>query len=137
MDTLSLLPEHNQKEFDSRYRIVLVAAQRAKQLIRGSETAGTSKFAKDTSKALEEVLQGSVPYLIGEEAKQAIREAKQANQRPIDPAFYAQPDAKAQEIKKELSVYIDDSSPELVAEIESDSESELESELEPEPGSED
>jgi DNA-directed RNA polymerase subunit omega len=130
MDALSLLPQHHQKEFDSRYRIVLIAAQRAKQLIRGAEEAGGSKFEKNTSKALEEVLQGTVPYLIGAEAKQAIREAKQASHRPIDPSFYAQPDEKAQEIKKELSVYIDDSSPELVAEIDSDSEPESEPALE-------
>lgn len=108
MDALSLLPQHNQKEFDSRYRIVLIAAQRAKQLIRGSEHHGPSKFTKETSRALEEVLQGQVPYLIGQEAKEAIRLAKRSNERPIDPAFYAQPDENAQEIKKELSVYIDD-----------------------------
>ena len=109
MDALSLLPEHNQKDFDSRYRIVLIAAQRAKQIVQAGEAAGTSKFSKETSMALEEVLQGNVEFLMGEEAKQAIREAKLANQRPIDPALYAQPDENAQEIKKELSVYIDDS----------------------------
>lgn len=108
MDALSLLPQHHQTEFDSRYRIVLIAAQRAKQLVRGAVSEGTSKFTKDTSKALEEVLGGSVLYLVGDEAKQAIRDAKMANQRPIDPALYAQPDETSQEIKKELSVYIDD-----------------------------
>ncbi len=122
MDALSLLPQHHQKEFDSRYRIVLIAAQRAKQLVRGAEPNGASKFSKETSLALEEVLQGDVPYLVGDEAKQAIREAKQASQRPIDPSLYAQPDENAQEIKKELSVYIDDSSPAPVNEGESDTE---------------
>ena len=118
MDALSLLPKHHQKEFDSRYRIVLIAAQRAKQLVRGAESEGASKFTKNTSKALEEVLKGLVPYLVGEEAKQAIRDAKMANQRPIDPALYAQPDETAQEIKKELSVYIDDTAEHGIAEVE-------------------
>lgn len=113
MDALSLLPEHDQKEFDSRYRIVLIAAQRAKQLVRGGEPYGTSKFSKDTSRALEEVLNKQVPYLIGQEAKDAIKNAKRANERPIDPALYAQPDENAQEIKKELSVYIDDTAQHL------------------------
>ena len=117
MDALSLLPEHNQTDFDSRYRIVLVASQRAKQLVRGAESEMTSKFSKDTSKALEEVLQGRVPYLVGQEAKDAIREAKIRNQRPIDPALYAQPDETAQEIKKELSVYIDDTAQHGLAEV--------------------
>ena len=120
MDALSLLPEHNQKDFDSRYRIVLIAAQRAKQIVQGGDSAGNSKFAKETSMALEEVLQGNVEFLMGEDAKQAIREAKLANQRPIDPALYAQPDENAQEIKKELSVYIDDSSQPQPAEGESE-----------------
>ena len=118
MDALSLLPQHHQKEFDSRYRIVLIAAQRAKQLMRGAEATRASKFSKETSMALEEVLGGSVPYLIGDEAKQAIRDAKMAHQRPIDPALYAQPDENAQEIKKELSVYIDDTAQHGIAEVE-------------------
>ncbi len=122
MDALSLLPQHHQKEFDSRYRIVLIAAQRAKQLVRGGGVKGGSKFSKETSMALEEVLGGSVPYLMGDEAKQAIRDAKIANQRPIDPALYAQPDENAQEIKKELSVYIDDTAQHGVSEVEPSSE---------------
>ena len=122
MDALSLLPQHHQKDFDSRYRIVLIAAQRAKQLVRGAGSEGTSKFTKDTSKALEEVLGGNVPYLMGDEAKQAIRDAKMANQRPIDPALYAQPDENAKEIKKELSVYIDDTAQHGIAELDTESE---------------
>ena len=122
MDALSLLPQHHQTEFDSRYRIVLIAAQRAKQLVRGAESEGTSKFTKNTSRALEEVLGGSVPYLVGDEAKQAIRDAKMANQRPIDPALYAQPDETAKEIKKELSVYIDDTAEHGIAAVEPPSE---------------
>ncbi len=123
MDLLSLLPEHQQTDFDSRYRIVLIAAQRAKQLVRGAEPATKSAFSKDTSRALEEVLQGRVPYLIGDEAKDAIRDAKLMNQRPIiDPALYAQPDETAKEIKKELSVYIDDTAQHGIANIEPQSE---------------
>ena len=118
MDALSLLPQHHQKDFDSRYRIVLIAAQRAKQLLRGAAAEGNSKFSKETSLALEEVLSGNVSYVVGEEAKQAIREARMANQRPIDPSLYAQPDENAQEIKKELSVYIDDTAQHGVAEVE-------------------
>ena len=118
MDALSLLPQHHQKDFDSRYRIVLIAAQRAKQLLRGAASEGNSKFSKETSLALEEVLSGNVSYVVGEEAKQAIREARMANQRPIDPSLYAQPDENAQEIKKELSVYIDDTAQHGVAEVE-------------------
>lgn len=120
MDALSLLPQHHQKQFDSRFRIVLIAAQRAKQLVQGIPTKSPSKFSKETSMALEEVLQGKIPYLIGEEAKQAMRDAKRMAERPIDPGLYAQQDENAAEIKKELSVYIDDTAQHQVAEVESE-----------------
>lgn len=120
MDALSLLPQHHQTDFDSRFRIVLIAAQRAKQLIQGMPTQRPSKFAKETSMALEEVLQGNVSYLMGTDAKQAMREAKRTADRPIDPALFAQQDENAAEIKKELSVYIDDTAKHGIAEAETE-----------------
>ena len=109
MDPLLLLPEHHQKEFDSRFRIVLIAAQRAKHVMQGVPTHGTSKFSKETSQALEEVLKGQVSFLIGQEARQAMKEIQGAHEREFAPALLAQPDENSQEIQKELSVYIDDS----------------------------
>ena len=109
IDALSLLPEHHQTQFDSRFRIVLIAAQRAKQIMRGASTAGSNKFIKETSSALEEVLHGNVNYFMGEEAREAIKQAKGAGDREFDPALLAQTDENAKEIQKELSVYIDDS----------------------------
>ncbi|GJL53619.1 MAG: hypothetical protein NPIRA02_07510 [Nitrospirales bacterium] len=109
MDALSLLPEHHQTQFDSRFRIVLIAAQRAKQIMRGAPTPGSVKYIKETSAALEEVLNGDIQYLKGQDAREAIKKAKGASEREFDPALLAQTDATAQEIQKELSVYIDDS----------------------------
>ncbi len=109
IDALSLLPEHHQTQFDSRFRIVLIAAQRAKQIMRGAPTAGSNKFIKETSSALEEVLHGNVNFLMGQDAREAMKEAKGAGEREFDPALLAQTNENAQEIQKELSVYIDDS----------------------------
>ncbi len=109
IDALSLLPEHHQTQFDSRFRIVLIAAQRAKQIMRGAPTPGSNKFIKETSSALEEVLHGDVKYFMGEEAREAMKKAKGAGEREFDPALLAQTDENAKEIQKELSVYIDDS----------------------------
>ena len=109
IDPLSLLPEHHQKQFDSRFRIVLIAAQRAKHLMQGSHTTETSKFAKETSQALEEVLKDQVSFLVGQDARQAIKDAKGTTEREFDPALLAQADENSKEIQKELSVYIDDS----------------------------
>ncbi|MGB0910947.1 MAG: DNA-directed RNA polymerase subunit omega [Nitrospirales bacterium] len=109
IDALSLLPEHHQTQFDSRFRIVLIAAQRAKHIMRGAPTPGSNKFIKETSSALEEVLNGDVKYFMGEDARQAIKQAKGSAEREFDPALLAQTDENAKEIQKELSVYIDDS----------------------------
>ena len=108
-DPLSLLPEGHEKEFDSRYRIVLVAAQRAKQLMQGSSRNANSKFIKETSLALEETLQNQVSFLIGNDARQALKDSKYSGEQEIDPALLAEVNEDSQEIKKELSVYIDDS----------------------------
>jgi DNA-directed RNA polymerase subunit omega len=50
---------------DSRFRLVLVAAQRSKQLQRGARPriAEDSKRRRSTSIALEEVKQGLVPFI--------------------------------------------------------------------------
>ena len=109
IDTLPLLPDERAGTFDSRYRVVRVAAQRAKQLMRGTKRSHVSKFTKETSLALEEVLGGNVDYLIGEEARQALRETKQNQEHPGHPSGSAEADEDAREIKRQLGVYIDDS----------------------------
>lgn len=108
IDALALLPEGHERQFDSRYRIVIVAAQRAKQLMQGAPPSGPTKFKKETSQALQEVLEGRVPFLIGQEAKQAMRESKRIVEREVDPALLARHDEIANELQQDLSVYIDD-----------------------------
>lgn len=50
---------------DSRFRLIVVAAQRSKQLQRGSRPRidADSKRRRNTSIALEEVKQGLVPFI--------------------------------------------------------------------------
>ena len=121
IDTLPLLPDDRAGKFDSRYRVVLVAAQRAKQLMRGTTQSQTSKFTKQTSIALEEVLGNNVEYLVGQEARQALREAEKSLDREFAPALLAEADEDAKEIKQQLSVYIDDSPKETTAEADPES----------------
>ena len=108
IDTLPLLPDHNDDQFDSRYRIVQVAAQRAKQIMRSGKQSETSKYAKETSMALEEVLRGDVAYLMGKDAQEAIRDAKRSIGPEFDHSLLIEGDEDAKEIQKQLSVYIDD-----------------------------
>ncbi len=118
IDTLPLLPDDRDSKFDSRYRVVLVAAQRAKQIMRGSTQPQTSKFAKETSMALEEVLGDKVPYLMGEDARQALREAKRSLGGEFEPALLPEANEDTKEIKQQLSVYVDDSPKEPAVEAE-------------------
>lgn len=106
-DTQSLLPEYEQDQFDSRHRLVLVASQRAKQLVQGANPTLSSKFTKESTIAIHEVLQGQIQHLRGEEAREALKEAKRGKDADAERmAVVAGEDAK--EIKKELSVYVDD-----------------------------
>ncbi len=116
-DMLPLLPEYTKDQFDSRHRLVLVAAQRAKQLMQGSKPIGSLRFTKETTIALDEVLNRGIPYLRGKEARDAIKEARKG--REMENERMAMMTAEdAREIKKELSNYVDDSpkAPPAVAE---------------------
>jgi DNA-directed RNA polymerase subunit omega len=107
IDMLNLLPEYTPKEFDSRHRLVIVAAQRAKHLTQGAKPTGPSRYTKETTAALDEVLRGKITYLTGKEARDAMKEAKRGKEGETERlAMMTGEDAK--EIKKELSVYVDD-----------------------------
>ncbi len=109
IDMLPLLLDERARAFDSRYRVVLVAAQRAKQLMRGAKRSQTSKFKKETSMALEEVLGGNVEYVMGEEARQSLREARNRPDRAPEQPLSAEAAENAREIQQHLGVYVEDS----------------------------
>ena len=115
-DMLKLLPQYTVDEFDSRHRLAIIAAQRAKHIVQGSRHA-VSRFTKETSIALDEVLRAQITYLVGQEARDAVKEAKRGKEGEMERvALMTGDDAK--EIKKELSVYVDDSPKPVVAESE-------------------
>lgn len=117
IDMLNLLPQYTSNEFDSRHRLVIVASQRAKHLTQGAKPAGPSRFTKETTVALDEVLKGQVKYLIGKEARDAMKEAKRGKEGETERiAMMTGEDAR--EIKKELSVYVDDTTQPTVAQTE-------------------
>ncbi|HEX9743436.1 MAG TPA: DNA-directed RNA polymerase subunit omega [Nitrospiraceae bacterium] len=109
IDAISLLPEYDHSKIDSRYRLVIATSQRAKHLMQGSRPIRQSQFSKATSIALEEMLHQEVPFLTGKEARQAIKEAKRGKESEIERMAVAAAREDAREIKKELSVYVDDS----------------------------
>ncbi len=109
IDALSLLPEYDHSLIDSRHRLVITASQRAKHLMQGARPMHPPKYSKATSIALDEMLQGQVEFLTDKEARQAIKEAKRGKDSEIERIAIAAAREDAREIKKELSVYVDDS----------------------------
>jgi DNA-directed RNA polymerase subunit omega len=116
IDMLRLLPQYTAEEFDSRHRLAIVAAQRTKHILQGSRHA-PSRFTKETTIALDEVLRGEVKYLVGQEARDATKESKRSREGEMERVASMSGD-DAKEIKKELSVYVDDTPPTVAGETE-------------------
>lgn len=115
-DMLRVLPQYTADEFDSRHRLTIIAAQRAKHIVQGSRHS-PSRFAKETTIALDEVLRGQVTYLVGQQARDAMKESKRGKEGEMERiALMTGDDAK--EIKKELSVYVDDTPKQAATESE-------------------
>ena len=71
MDIIKLPIEHTDETIDSRFRLVLMAAQRARQISDGAKVLVKSKYVKNTTLSLEEAIDGKLKYLTGEEARKA------------------------------------------------------------------
>lgn len=71
MDIIKLPIEYDDKTFDSRFRLVLVTGQRARQLTEGSTPLVKNKYVKNITLALDEAIEDKLKYLTGEDAKRA------------------------------------------------------------------
>lgn len=112
MDALSLLPDYQKLSVESRSRLVIITAQRARQLMQGARPALPTKHTKPTTIALEEMLKGKIHFLVGKEAQKAMKDARKQRERELEKLTMAQvAGTDAAEIKKDLSVVVDDSTP--------------------------
>ena len=112
MDALSLLPDYSKLSTESRSRLVIITAQRARQLMQGARPALPTRHTKPTTIALEEMLKGKIHFLVGKEAQKAMKDARKQRERELEKLTMAQvAGADAAEIKKDLSLVADDSKP--------------------------
>ena len=110
LDIISLPIVIENKKMDSRHRLVIIAAQRAKQIIEAPTAPTDTRYEKATSVAIEEILENKVPFLTGKDARQAQREAKRVREEEMKTqAMIAKEGEMVTEIKKDLNVYVDDS----------------------------
>jgi DNA-directed RNA polymerase omega subunit len=83
MDIISLPAMVDKKKIDSRFRLVTIVAQRAKELSLGASPKVPSKYRKVSSQAILEAIEGQLEYLTGEEARVALEEAKKFDMRRL------------------------------------------------------
>ena len=110
MEIIDLPIQLEPNALDSRYRLVVIGAQRARQLMEGARASEHTKYAKATTVALEEFLANELTFLSGKEARLAQREARRKREELMRRrALLEREEEISAEIKKDLSVYVDDS----------------------------
>lgn len=107
MDIISLPIELDMKKIDGRYRLVMIASQRAKELSLGVKPKIQTKSRRVTTIAIEEAVQGKLEFLIGEEAKKEEEDAKKFDYRRLleEKRREATPE-ELTELEKDLKVYL-------------------------------
>ena len=112
MDIISLPISYDKEKLDGTYRLVIASVMRAKALSQGSLPVIQSKARKITTLAIEEVAQGAVKVLMGEEAKKATEEAKKQTQKKMmDEAQQKETMPEdISELEKDLKTYLSEKS---------------------------
>ena len=76
MDIISLPVEYDHKKIDGKFRLVTIAAQRAKELSLGAKPMVSTRSRKVTTIAIEEAIANKLEFVVGEEALIAREKAE-------------------------------------------------------------
>lgn len=107
MDIISLPVEYDKSKIDGKYRLVAIAAQRAKDLSLGAKPKIQTKSKKVTSIAIEEAMTGVLEFLTGEEARIAREEAGKFDYRKLlEESRKISAGEDLTELEKDLKVYL-------------------------------
>ncbi|MEN2994310.1 MAG: DNA-directed RNA polymerase subunit omega [Thermodesulfovibrio sp.] len=105
IDIISLPIEIDRTKIDSRYRLALIAAQRAAELSLGATPKIEKKGKKVTTTALLEILSNKIEYITGEEALKAKEKIDQIDvKKLLEDKRRAIPDLT--ELEKDLKTYL-------------------------------
>lgn len=105
MDIISLPVEYDKKKIESRYRLVVIAAQRARELSLGATQKVQTKAKKVTTTAVLEAISGSIEFITGEEAVIAKEKAEKINYKKLIEEK-RKPIEDLSELEKDLKVYL-------------------------------
>lgn len=107
MDILSLPVDMRDSDIDNRFRLVIMASQRTKQLSGGAKPVIATKYTKDTTIALEEAISGKLEYITGDEAVKAKEMAKRLEvKKAAVLAGKEGAEEELSELEKDLKVYL-------------------------------
>lgn len=107
MDIVSLPIENDREKIDSRFRLVVIAAQRSKELAFGAKPKVKTKFKKSSTLAIEETLEETLEFVTGEEARIAYEKAGKFDYKRFleERRKEAMPEDLS-ELEKDLRVYL-------------------------------
>jgi DNA-directed RNA polymerase subunit omega len=95
VEIIELPIEIKSGQLDSRYRLVIIGAQRARQLMEGARASEDTKY---------------LTFLTGKEARLAQRDARKIREDALRKrALLEREEEITNEIRKDLSIYVDDS----------------------------
>jgi DNA-directed RNA polymerase subunit omega len=107
MDLISLPAELDKKKIDGKYRLATIAAQRARELSLGAKPKIQTKAKKVTTVAIEEAINGTLEFLVGDEARTAREEAKKFDyRRMLEEKKREGAHEDLSELEKDLKIYL-------------------------------
>jgi len=107
MDLISLPAELDKKKIDGKYRLATIAAQRARELSLGAKPKIQTKAKKVTTIAIEEAINGTLEFLVGDEARKAKEEAKKFDyRRLLEEKRREGAHEDLSELEKDLKIYL-------------------------------
>ncbi len=105
MDIVSLPIEYDKRQIDSKYRLVVIAAQRARELSLGAQPFLKTKAKKVITTALLESISGEIQFLTGKEAALAKEKAEKIDYRKLIESKRRTIEDLS-ELEKDLKVYL-------------------------------
>jgi len=105
MDIIALPIEYDKKQIDSRYRLVIIAAQRARELSLGTSPRIQTKAKKVTTTALLETISDQIEFLTGIDAVEAKEKGDRIDYKKLIEEK-RRPMEDLSELEKDLKVYL-------------------------------
>jgi DNA-directed RNA polymerase subunit omega len=106
MDIITLPIEYDRKKIESKYRLAVIAAQRARELALGAEPKLPKKAKKVTTMALLETILGEVKFITGDEAALARERADRIDFKKLIEERRKTNVGDLSELEKDLKVYL-------------------------------